>query len=116
MNTDILKSQLITLVAEVNASLNCEKLSVHQQTKTLKKISLKGGNGRLTITPTSKGYDIGLSGKSLTDEMYGFLCELTGKTKNDKFGFPRERSSPKWEVDSFSTVKKAVIRYSKSVT
>lgn len=106
---------LIALVTEVNASLNCEKLSFHQQVKTLENMSVKGGNGRLTITPTIKGYDIGLSGKSLTDEMYRFLCELTGKTKNDKFGFPRERRSPKWEVDSFTTVKKAVIRYSKSV-
>ena len=115
MNTDILKSQLNTLVAEINASLNCEKLTFHQQPKTDRNISIKGGNGRLTITPTVKGYDIGLSGKSLTAEMYGFLCELTGKAKNDKFGFPREKASPKWEVDSFITVKKAVIRYSKSV-
>ena len=116
MNTDILKSQLISLVNEINTSLGCVKLSFHQQPKTPRNISVKGGNGRLTITPTEKGYDIGLSGKSLVNEMYDFLCELTGKAKNDKFGFPREEVSLKWEVESFLTVKKAVLRYSKTVS
>jgi hypothetical protein len=112
---ETLKTQLLKLVEDVNLSLGYEKLKFNQQPKTPKNISVTGGNGRLTITPTTKGYDIGLSNDSLVDELFGFLCDLTGKPKNDKFGFPREQRSPKWEVESFLTVKKAVLRYSKTV-
>ena len=115
MNTDILKSELISLIAEINKTLSCEKLVFHQQSVQKTNISVIGGNGRLYINPTSKGYNIGLSGLSLTDEMYSYMCDLTGKVKHDKFGFPALKRLPKWEVESFSIVKKSVIRYSKTI-
>lgn len=115
MNTDILKSQLISFVAEINESLNCEKLAFHQQSVQKTNISIIGGNGRLYINPTSKGYNIGLSGVSLTAEMYDYMCELTKKDRNDKYGFPALKRLPKWEVESFSIVKEAILRYSKSI-
>ena len=114
MNIDITKSQLKSLVVEINTSLKCEKLSFHQQPKTLANMSIKGGNGRLNITPTSSGYDIGLGTQSVAKEMFGFMCDLTNKTTNDKFGFPASKRSPKWEVDSFSLVKKAILQYAKT--
>ena len=114
MNIDLTKSELTSLVAEINALLKYEKLSFHQQSKTLTNMSIKGGNGRLNITPTTSGYDIGLGSQSLAKEMFSFMCNLTNKSKNDKFAFPALERSPKWEVGSFSLVKKAVLHYSKT--
>lgn len=65
MNIDITKQQLQELVDEVNLSSQRNKIEFDVQDKTPKHMSIIGGNGRLCINPTTKGYDVGLSWKSL---------------------------------------------------
>ena len=113
MYADILKSQLEQLVDKINLSLGCEKLSVHQQPATEARLSVLGGNGRLCINPTSEGYKIGLSGIPLTNEMYGFMREITGKP-HDIYEFPADERLPKWKVENFSIIEKAVHRYAQT--
>jgi hypothetical protein len=113
-NIETLKSQLKVLVDEVNSSLGHSKLTFHQQKIRKINMSVTGGNGRLCINPTSDGYKIGLSGIPLTNEMYGFMCQLTGKSKHDIYEFPALEKLPKWRVDDFSLIKKAVHQYAKT--
>lgn len=111
---EIKKQQLQKLVDRVNSSPQRNKIELSQQRKTEKHIDIIGGNGRLNTSPTSKGFDIGLQGISLTKEMYDFMCKLTGRT-SDKYGYPRDRKSPKWEIDDFKKVEEAVYRYANTV-
>lgn len=113
-NVEILKTQLKMLVDDVNSSLGYSKLTFHQQPVSKIKMSVTGGNGRLCIYPTSNGYKIGLSGIPLTNEMYGFMCKLTGKNKHDTYIFPAKKKLPMWIVDDFSLIKKAVQQYAKT--
>jgi hypothetical protein len=78
-------------------------------------MSIIGDNGRLCINPTTKGYDVGLSWKSLEKEMYNFMCELTSKNCHDKYGFPAKEDLPKWEVNNFKKVEAAVYRYANTI-
>lgn len=114
MSIETQKQQLQKLVDEVNSSPQRNTIELRQQKKEKNHIDISGGNGRLNTAPTSKGYDIGLQGISLTKEMYGFMCELTGKT-HDKYGYPREEKSPKWEVNDFKKVEEAVYRYANTI-
>ena len=93
-NIEILKKQLIELVNETNASLGVSRLSLHQQKVCEYRMSVTGGNGRLCIHAASDGYRIGLSGMSLTNELSGFMCELTGK-EHDSYEFPADKKMPK---------------------
>ncbi len=117
MKVDSLKLRLQELVGEVNAT-NAGCLKFHQQQKTEGNMSFIGGNGRLYVQPSSLGYDISLSGKSLEKEMYPFMRELCGsectgyKQPNRSIG---KKNQPFWRVESFELVKEAVYRYSKTI-
>lgn len=114
MNTEMVKRQLQNLESEVNSKHNMHKIKFCQQKVIERHMSFTGGNGRLCIEPRYQLYNIGLSGQSLTKEMYQFMCELTGKS-HDKYGYPAKKSLPKWEVSSFETLKKAVYRYANTL-
>ncbi len=111
MNIEAEKKKLEQLTNTINSLSNSMSIEFHQQNITKKHMSFTGGNGRLCIHPTSKGFDIGLSRKSLSKEMYAFMCVLSGKDHHDKYGFPAEKTLPKWEVDDFEKVKKAAYHY-----
>ena len=115
MNTEVTKQQLQELVDRVNSTPQRNTLEFHQQTESKENMSITGGNGRLCIRLTTKGYDIGLSGKSLEKEMYAFMCKLTSKNHHDKYGFPAKEAQPKWEVDNFKKVEDAVCRYASTI-
>ena len=104
MDIDATKKQLQQLVDFVNSQSPDKRVKFHQQDKIKKHMSIKKGkriDGRLCIQPTSNGYDIALSGKSLEKEMYGFmrdLCqsECSGyKQPNKKIG---KLDFPFWRV------------------
>ena len=114
MNTETTKKQLKRLVDKVNSSLQFKKLSFNQQVVIKKHMSITGGNGRLCIQPTSKGYNVGLSGKPLENEMYNFMCDVLKKERPDKYGFPASESLPKWEVKNFEDVRTIVLQYAKT--
>ena len=61
MNTEVTKQQLQKLVDIVNSTSQRNTLEFHQQPEKKENMSIIGGNGRLCINPTTKGYDIGLS-------------------------------------------------------
>ena len=108
------KSRLHQLVDEINKDAGYNKVRFHQQRVRKAHMSIEGRNGRLTVKPTQKGWDLGLSGQSLEKEMYEYMCRLTGKQKHDKFGFPNRQAMPIWEVNDLKLVDKAVRHYSKT--
>lgn len=120
MNIESKKQQLQKIVDEVNSSLHSKKIKLCQQEVSKKHIDIadinENGrlNGRLNTHPTSKGYDIGLQGESLARNMFEFMRKLTNKNP-DKYGYPSEKKSPKWEVDDINKVKEAVLQYAKTV-
>lgn len=115
MNIETTKQQLQELVNTVNSSPQRNKIEFDIQDKTPKHMSIINANGRLCVNPTTKGYDIGLSGKSLIKEMYDFMCKLTAKNSHDKYGFPAKETLPKWEVDDFKKVEESVYRYANTI-
>lgn len=112
---EVTKSQLNQLIDDINVSSGSE-LHFHQQDKIKEHMSIIGGNGRLCICPTSDGYDISLSGKSLTNQMHGFMKELCQKEcdgykqKNANLG---KLDQPFWRVTDFNLVRKAAEHYAK---
>lgn len=58
---------------------------------------------------------LGYHGNHLKEEMYDFMCKLTSKNCHDKYGFPAKETLPKWEVDNFKKVEKAVYRYANTI-
>jgi len=114
MDIEIAKKQLQKLIDIVNSLSPENHVEFNQQDITKRNMSIVGGNGRLTIQPTLKGYDIGLSGKSIQKDMYEFmrdLCksECTGyKQTNKTIG---KQDLPFWRVDDFNLVCKAVYKY-----
>ncbi len=111
MDIEAKKKQLEKLKDVINLLSVTKEIEFHQQDVNKKNMHFTGANGSLWIHPTLKGYDVGLSGISLTKEMYTFMCILSGKKSHDKYGFPAQKTQPKWEIDSFDSVKKAVYRY-----
>lgn len=111
---EIKRQQLQKLIDAVNSSPQRNKIELSEQIKTEKNIDIVGGNGRLNTTLTSKGFDIGLQGISLAKEMYDFMCKLTGKN-HDKYGYPKDKKSPKWEIDDFKKVEAAAYRYANTI-
>ena len=114
--TEVLKSKLVDLVTELNDS-NDLNLKFNQQVKTIENMSISGANGRLYINPSSVGYDVSLSGKSLEKNLHGLFKELFNE---DCTGFKQSNKNtgiitqPFWRTDNFSLVKKAVLLYSKT--
>lgn len=114
--TEILKNLLLQLEAEIN-STGVHKIQFHQQRVKQNHMGFLGCNGRLWISPSSLGYDIELSGKSLEKQMYPFMQSLCGrecdgyKQKNAKLG---KKDSPFWRVNDFKLVKDAVLHYSQT--
>ena len=114
MDIEAAKKKLIELVDDVNSLSPSNEVQFHQQDVVKKHMAIIGGNGRLCIHPTSTGYDIGLSGKALEINMYGFmrdLCqkECTGyKQTNKRIG---KNDLPFWRVEDFSLVQKAAYHY-----
>ena len=112
-----MKQRLQELVDEVNAT-SAVCLKFHQQKKTEGNMSISGCNGRLWVQPSSLGYNISLSGKSLEKEMYPFMRQLCGKEctgyaqTNKRIG---KKDQPYWRVESFDTVRKAVYQYSHTI-
>lgn len=110
MNIEQTKNALQNLVVKINLETN-NHIIFHQQSKVKKHMAIKGGNdGTIWIAPTSKGFDIALRGISLERNMYGFMRQMTNK-EHDKYGYPREKSAPKWEVSDFNMIIKAVYYY-----
>ncbi|SFK48836.1 hypothetical protein SAMN04488079_11274 [Methylophaga sulfidovorans] len=114
MHEDIVCKQLEKLVDEINASNSNYKIKFNRQVKQTKNMSLSGANGRLGVQPSSVGYDISLSGKSIQKQMYSFMKELCNKEcdgykqLNTKLG---KKDQPYWRVSDFSVVKKAAYNY-----
>lgn len=67
---DIVKSKLITLVEQINENGSGAKLEFKQQDVIQENMSICGANCRLYVFPTSTGYDVSLSGKSLEKNSY----------------------------------------------
>lgn len=115
--TEILKSKLVNLVNELN-EFNNLNLKFNQQDQNLENMSISGANGRLYITPSSIGYDVSLSGKSLEKNLHNSFKELFNQ---DCIGFKQTNKNtgiitqPFWRTDDFSLVKKAVFLYSKTI-
>jgi len=115
--TEILKAKLVELVNEINQQNADQNLKFNQQVKTLEHMSISGANGRLYISPSSVGYDVSLSGKSLEKNLHNrfkdlFHFECTGyKQTNKNTGVITQ---PFWRTDSFSIVKKAATIYAKT--
>lgn len=65
---EILCSLLEKTVSKLNQNLAIP-LTLNQQEKVKKHISLSGANGRLWISPSKGGYDVSISGISLEDEL-----------------------------------------------
>jgi len=114
MDIETAKQQLKNLVKKINELSPGINVEFHQQDVTKKNMCIKGCNGRIWIEPTSKGYDISLSGNSLEKEMYGFMAELYErecdgyKQLNKRIG---QKKAPFWRVDNYEMMEKAVYRY-----
>ena len=114
--TKILKLKLIDLVNELNESTN-GNLKFNQQAKTRENMSISGANGRLYVSPSSIGYDVSLSGKSVEESLYNSFKELFNQ---DCTGFKQTNrntgiiTQPFWRIDNFELVKKAALLYSKT--
>ena len=117
MQEDIIKKQLLKLVDELNENIGHQKIEFTQQVKTKGNMSLCGGNGRMWINPSSVGYDVSLSGKSIEKQLYSSMKDIFGK---DCDGFKQTNNNtgiitqPYWRTDSFKLVKKAAEIYSKT--
>jgi hypothetical protein len=115
-NIEVLKNRLLQLEAEVNSNGEI-KIQFHQQSVQKKHMCFLGGNGRLWVSPSSDGYDITLSGKSLENQMYTFMRNLCGKEcdgykqTNAKIG---KNDAPFWRVNDFKLVKDAVLHYAET--
>jgi hypothetical protein len=113
---DILKEKLIRLVEEINASTSSTVI-FKQQLKVKTNMSFFGCNGRIYIQPSSVGYDVSLSGKSVEKTLYPLLKKLFGKECD---GYKQTNgntgiiTAPFWRTDNFDLVKKAVYIYAKS--
>ena len=117
MDEDILKSLLEKLVDSINSDQGNLKIRFNQQVKQTKNMSLTGGNGRLYVQPAIDGYDISLSGKSLENEMYGFMRSLCNKDcdgykqLNKRLG---KKDQPFWRVEDFNMVRESAYHYAKT--
>lgn len=110
MNVEETKGRLIKLIKKINSQLEDPPfLEFHQQRIDKTHMAIKGGNGTLWINPKKKGYDIGLSGQSLENEMYDFMVNLCD-SKHQGYKQTKERL-PFWRVDDFWKVEKAAFRY-----
>jgi hypothetical protein len=112
MDIKTTKNQLISLVEKIKKEQPGTTLEFHQQKVTTTNMCVRGINGFLWIEPHQKWYDIGLSGKSLTKQMQGFMEELCGHKSGYKQTKP-EPHQPYWRVYDFKYVKAAVYRYAK---
>jgi hypothetical protein len=118
MNEEIVYKKLEVLTDEINTSNANYNINLDRQTRNTKRISLTGANGRLGVYPSTIGYDISLSGKSIEEEMYPFMRDLCGREcdgyiqKNTKLG---KKNQPFWRVSEFSLVKNAAYYYSTTV-
>ena len=111
--TDILKNKLRQLESEIIAS-GASTLMLHQQPVTKENMSFSGGDGRIYVQPTSDGYDISLSGRSLEKQMLKFMTDLCGRSPDGFKQTKPDRHQPFWRVSDFGLVNKAVIHYSKT--
>ena len=117
MNEEIVKNQLERLVNSINSTQGDLRIKFNQQVKQTKNMSLTGGNGRLYVQPSTEGYDISLSGKSLENGMYGFMSGLCKKEcdgykqLNERLG---KKDQPFWRVDDFNIVREAALHYAKT--
>lgn len=117
MSVEILKSQILNLVDEINESIGIKKIAFNQQAKKKENMSLTGANGRLWIQPTTDGYDVSLSGKSLENEMTPFLTKLFNRRED---GYKQSNASqgkldqPYWRTSDFGLVRQTAIRYAQS--
>jgi hypothetical protein len=108
--TEALKEKLISLVKEINVSIN-PSVSFDQQLKIKKHMSLIGCNGRMFVLPTPTGYEVSIYGISVEKNLYPYLKDLFGRDCNGHRQ-PNERQ-PKWKTDDFNIVKQAAILYAK---
>ena len=81
---------------------------------TKENMSFSGGTGRIWIGPFHEQYDICLSGKSLENQMYGFMQNLCSKAHDGYKQTKPEPHAPFWRVSDFEIVKKAVYNYAKT--
>ncbi len=116
-DVDILKSKLNRLVDDFNESSLIIKLAFNQQSKVLENMSISGANGRLWVQPSSIGYDISLSGKSLESNYYNSMKAIFGR---DCDGYKQTNrntgniTQPFWRADCFRLVQEAFEMYSKT--
>jgi hypothetical protein len=119
MHEEVVKKQLEKLVDEINFSNGNYKLKVNQQVVKTENISIYGANGRLYVKPaiSMDSYDISLSGKSLQNQMYSFMCDLVGrecdgyKQINARLG---KKDSPFWRTSDFEKVRLAAYYYART--
>ena len=109
------KAKLMKLVEEINHENGYEKIEYGEQDRHKERMFIRivGQKESLRIVPTVRGWDVGLMGQSLNKKMYEYMRQLTGR-KHDKLGYRAKEDMPKWEVDNFELVKKAVRWYSKT--
>ncbi len=115
--TELLESQLRGLEAELHSN-GQQHIRFNQQDVTKENMSFSGANGRIYIQPAPGGYDISLSGQSLTAEMTSLMRGICGKPSdgykqtNQRIG---KQVQPYWRVHDFSLVREAVALYAKTL-
>jgi len=70
---------------------------------------VSGGDGRIWVTVTTKGYDVSISGATLEYELYNYMRLLCGRDCDGykkSSGDSKNPRQPFWRVADFSYVKK----------
>ncbi|GGB01009.1 hypothetical protein [Agarivorans gilvus] len=112
---EVVYSLLEKVVSELNRQ--AVVITLNQQVKTKKHMSLSGANGRLWISPSQYGYDVSLSGLSLEKQLEPTLTSYFGrecdgyKQLNGNKGFKRQ---PFWRTDNFRDVEVVCEMYAKT--
>jgi len=113
MQTKVLQYQLENTVMELNALIDHDKLKFNQQKAVKKHMSISGRNGRVWITPSSVGYDVSLSGKSVEKQLYPTFKIIFGSLHH---GYKQSGRQPFWRTDNFTLVKRLLRNIQKQVS
>ena len=118
MDEELLRFHIILILETINALRGDIKLGFDQQSVKTGKMSFVGGNGRLRVAHTSRGFTISLAGASLEKEMYPFMERLFGRS-NDGYKQTNSRkgtqSAPFWNTNELTKLVQAAIEYSKTI-
>lgn len=113
--TEVMERQLRRMADELNEAIGYDKIAYHQQRVSKGNMCLLGANGRLWIQPgPDNTYNVSLSGKSLTAELYPVFRKLFGR---DNYGYHQTKPEPHqpfWRTESFDKVRAAAEIYSKT--